>query len=44
MSDTEYSYLASLLHKALNDTRGEEIVEDKEALVLAKRIALRRKE
>ncbi|MCA1848240.1 MAG: hypothetical protein LC704_04485 [Actinobacteria bacterium] len=43
MSEAEYSYLASLLRKAREDTREEEIVQE-EALILAEQIALLRKE
>jgi hypothetical protein len=38
VSNTEYSYLASLLDKALEDTQDKKIVEDKEVLALTKRI------
>ncbi len=43
MSETEYSYLASLLRKAREDTQEEEIAQEK-ALILVEQIALPRKE
>ncbi len=43
MSEAEYSYLASLLRKAREDTREGEVVQE-EALILAEQIALLRKE
>lgn len=43
MSEAEYAYLASLLRKAREDTREEEIVQE-EALILAEQIVLERKE
>ncbi len=43
MSEAEYSYLASLLHKAREDTQEEEIAQEK-ALILAEQIALLRRE
>ncbi len=43
MSEPEYSYLASLLRKAREDTQEEEIAQE-EALILAEQIALLRKE
>ena len=43
MSDTEHTYLASLLRKARRDTREEEIAQE-EALILAEQIVLLRKE
>ena len=43
MSEAEYSYLASLVRKAREDTREEEFAQE-EALTLAEQIALLRKE
>ena len=43
MSEAEYTYLASLLRKALKDTREEEVAQE-QALILAEQIALLRKE
>jgi hypothetical protein len=43
VSETEYSYLASLLRKARKDTREDEIAQE-EALISAEQIALLRKE
>ncbi len=43
MSEAEYSYLASLLRKALKDTREDEDAQQ-EALLLAEQIVLLRKE
>ena len=43
VSEAEYSYLASLLRKAREDTREEEMAQE-EALILAERIVLLRRE
>ncbi len=43
MGEAEYAYLASLLRKALKDTREEEDAQ-KEGLLLAEQIMLLRKE
>jgi hypothetical protein len=43
VSEAEYSYLASLLRKALKDTREDEDAQQ-EALLLAEQIVLLRKE
>ena len=43
MSEAEYTYLASLLRKAREDSREEEIVQE-DALILAEQVALLRKE
>jgi hypothetical protein len=43
VGEAEYAYLASLLRKALKDTREEEDAQ-KEALLLAEQIVLLRKE
>jgi hypothetical protein len=43
VSEAEYTYLASLLRKAREDTREEEIAQE-QALLLAEQIALLRKE
>ncbi len=43
MSETEYSYLASLLQKARKDTREDE-ADQEQALILAEQIVLLRKE
>ena len=43
VSEAEYSYLASLLRKAREDTREEEIAQE-QTLTLAEHIALLRRE
>jgi len=43
VSEAEYTYLASLLRKAREDSREEEIVQE-DALILAEQVALLRKE
>jgi hypothetical protein len=43
VSDAEYSYLASLLRRAREDTREGEIAQE-QALILAEQIVLLRKE
>jgi hypothetical protein len=42
VSDIEYTYLASLLRKAWEDSRDKEIAQE-EVLILAEQIALLRK-